>query len=463
MDLITQNLVNFTHTLTYDHLNPKVIHETKRRIIDSVGCAFGAFGSDVQTIVHRAAKLNTLSLSGPPSSGLGGRVIGLPEAVSLDSAVFANGALIRYLDYNDTYLAKEPAHPSDNLAATLTVAAAKHRTGKDLILATVIAYEIQCRFCDVASLRAKGWDHPTYGPYSSSLGAAKLLGATETQMNHIVGIAGVCNNAMRQTRVGHISMWKACAFAAAARGGVNAAVLGTLGFTGPSDIFTGVMGFQKQVSGPFSLPVLATPPETFMLEKTYIKDHPAEYHSQSAIDVAKKMHPKIKDWTRIREIVVDSHDASVDIIGSEPEKWHPKDKETADHSLPYITAVALKYGDVRLEHFTPAYFENKDLMNLVQKVKVERDKRFSALYGDSFGNRVTVRFEDGTELKDEALYPKGHPKNPHTDPELEAKFRSQTSDVLPKAQQDALLAKLWNLDAEGDCAKLFDLMVGPRV
>ncbi len=452
MDPITQSIVTFAHELDYGHLSPSVIHETKRRLIDSIGCAYGAYHSDVSKVVRSAAKLS-------PTSGKGGVVIGQTETVDLSTAVFANGALIRYLDYNDTYLSKEPAHPSDNIAATLTVAASEQKSGKDLILATIIAYEIQCRLCDAASLRAMGWDHVTYGPFSAGLATAKLLDATQDEMTHTVGIAGVCNNAMRQTRVGNISMWKASAFAAAARGGVQAATLAHLGMTGPNDIFTGLMGFQKQVSGPFELGDLSLSPNPFMLERTYIKDHPAEYHSQSAIDIAKQLHTQISDWNMIEKIVVDSHDASVDIIGSEPEKWHPKDKETADHSLPYITAVALMFGDVKLEHFTPTYFKHPELMGLVQKIAVERDSQFSEAYPENgFGNRITITFKDGSTLSDEALFPKGHPQNAHTDDELAQKFRHQ-STVLSLEQQDRLLESLFDLENVEDVSTLFKLMV----
>lgn len=456
-DPITENLVNFAHALRIEGLSQTCIHETKRRILDSIGCAYGAYTSEPAQLVRKAA-LQSKVTPDATAHVIGGRVIGLKDRVSLDSATFANGAMIRYLDYNDTYLSKEPAHPSDNIAATLTVAAALNRKGMDLILATIIAYEIQCRLCDAASLRSKGWDHTTYGPYSSTLATAKLMGADREKMTHAVGIAGVCNNAMRQTRVGNISMWKACAFAAAARGGVQAATLANLGFTGPSEIFVGSMGFQKQISGPFELPALELKPKTFMLEKTYIKDNPAEYHSQSAIDVCKDLHPKIKDIKRIKKVIVQSHDASVDIIGSEPEKWHPKDKETADHSLPYITACALMFGAVELKHFTPEYFANKDLDALVQKTEVERDKQFSALYGDGgFGNRVIVQMEDGTELRGESLYPKGHPKNPHTDEELMNKFRRQCTQ-LSTDKQDRFFETIWKLDKLDTCNTLFDLM-----
>lgn len=455
MEAITQNLSDFAHDLHVARLTDHVVHETKRRVIDSVGCAFGGYPSDVGFIVRQFAQSNIAQ-----SSSRQGRVIGLGNPVNVEAGVFANGAMIRYLDFNDTYLSKEPAHPSDNIAATLTVAASDRKSGMDLILSTVIAYEIQCRLCDAASLRQKGWDHVTYGPFSSGLAAARLMGATRNQMIHTVGLAGVCNNAMRQTRVGNISMWKACAFAAAARGGVQAAALATLGMTGPNDIFSGRMGFQNQVSGAFDLPDLSLDPKPFMLEKTYIKNHPAEYHSQSAIDVAKRMRVEISDWDQVKHIVIDSHDASVDIIGSEPEKWHPKDKETADHSLPYIVAAALMYGDVALKHFSSEFLENKDLLGLVQKIEVRRDKVFSDCYPEGFGNRINITMKDGSTFQDEALYPKGHPKNPHTDEELENKFRNQTT-VLAKEAQDILLEKLWDLENIEDVNSLFDLMVVP--
>jgi 2-methylcitrate dehydratase len=159
--------------------------------------------------------------------------------------------MVRYLDYNDTYLSLEPAHPSDNIAPCVAVTQSNRKTGKDLILATVIAYEIQCRLCDAASLRAGGWDHVTYGALSSALAAAKLWDLSEEQMEQALGLAGVCNITTRQTRTGQISDWKACAFSNAARNGVFAADLARLGLTGPNEIFEGPKAHQAaQPEGP---------------------------------------------------------------------------------------------------------------------------------------------------------------------------------------------------------------------
>src|SRR5207249_92772 len=185
----------------------------------------------------------------------GSIIIGTNHKAPPDWAAFANGCAIRYFDYNDTYLSKEPAHPSDNISAALAAAESVGAGGGELITAIALAYEVQCRLCDAASIRARGWDHVTYGAFSTALASAHL-----------------------------------------------------------------------------------------MILQTSIKYWPAEYHSQSAIEAVLALRKEVGDPVKIKQVIIESHDAAVDIIGSEPEKWKPKTRETADHSLPYITAIALIDG-----------------------------------------------------------------------------------------------------------------------
>ena len=270
-----------------------------------------------------------------------------------DWAAFSNGVHIRYLDCNDTYLSLEPAHPSDNWAAVMAAGQLAGADGKAWIAAAAVAYEVQCRLCDAASIRARGWDHTTYGSISATLAAAMLLKLTHEQTVHALGIAATTGTALRLTRAGELSMWKGCAFAYAARNGVFAALLAADGMTGPAPLFEGDMGFFQQVSGPFTLAKLGGPSAAdWMLPKTSIKFVPAEYHSQSAIAAAFDLRPQIGDPTRIREIEIATFRTAVEIIGKDPEKWRPKTRETADHSLPYCTAVALVDGKVTAEQFT---------------------------------------------------------------------------------------------------------------
>lgn len=340
---LAQRLSAYAAKLRYDDLPPEAVHEVKRRLLDTLGCAMGAYDSEPATIAR--------TLVGTVTSTTPATVIGAGRQTSPEMAAFANGVHFRYLDYNDTYLSLEPAHPSDNFAAVLAVAEPQGSSGKDIITATALAYEIQCRMCDAASIRARGWDHVTYGSFSTSLAAGKLLGLSEEQLTHAQGLAGVPNNAMRQTRVGMLSHWKGCAFANASRNGVFAALLAKHGMTGASEVFEGEMGFFKQVSGPFDLPVLGGGDEPFMINRTYIKFYPAEYHSQSAIDAALELRPHLKSVDEIEAITIETFNAAVEIIGGEPEKWRPTTRETADHSLPYCVAVALTDGRVTLASF----------------------------------------------------------------------------------------------------------------
>ena len=181
---LASRLAAYATGLTFDSLTKEAVHETKRRFIDSFATAVGAMPSEAYAIAKKCALRVS---SNPGASLLGG------GQSSVEWATFVNGLLIRYLDFNDTYLSKEPAHPSDNLAAVLSVGEAVGAKGRDLITAAVLAYEIQCRFCDAASLRKYGVDHVTYGAISSAVAAAKLMRLDPARIAHAVGIAGVCN------------------------------------------------------------------------------------------------------------------------------------------------------------------------------------------------------------------------------------------------------------------------------
>jgi 2-methylcitrate dehydratase len=399
-----------------------------------------------------------------------------------DLAAFANGALVRYLDFNDTYLAKEPAHPSDNIAAVLAVGEAARASGKRVIQAIALAYEVQCRLCDAAALRPRGWDHVTYGPFSSALAVAKVMKLSDAQTLQAVNLAGVANVALRQTRVGDLSMWKACAFSNAARNGVFAAMLAQRGMTGPSPIFEGEKGFMKLVSGPFELPLFAgerprtgtapggrgsvpgglSPP--FKILDTYIKHFPVEYHAQTAVEAALALRAELmaSEGTgvleRVAEIEIGSYDVAIEIIGRDPEKWQPATRETADHSFPYCVAVALLDGRVTLHSFGPTRLKDPVLQGLMKKVRVVRQPEFVVRYPAAMPTRVTVRTESGKTYAKQVDVPLGHPGNPLSDREIEKKFRRLASGRLGRARIDRLIEFVWALDRVRDIGALMPLL-----
>src|ERR1700746_238243 len=281
---LAHQLAEYSCALRFEDLSSEVVHEVKRRVIDSLGCALGAWNEEPCAIARKVAS--------EFSAKRGSTVLGTNHKAPPDWTPFANGCAILYFDYNDTYLSKEPAHPSDNISAALAAAESVGASGREFITAIALAYEVQCRFCDAASLRARGWDHVTYGAFSTALAAAKLMKLDPERTRHAVNIAGVACAAMRQARVGELSHWKGVAFANAARHGVYSALLARAGMTGPAPIFEGQMGFEKElgvslrnVGEKFAVPFPQNPhgPASMILN-TSIKYWPAEYHSQSRFE-----------------------------------------------------------------------------------------------------------------------------------------------------------------------------------
>jgi 2-methylcitrate dehydratase len=319
-----------------------------------------------------------------------------------------------------------------------------------------LAYEVQCRLCDAASIRARGWDHVTYGAFSTALACAHLMKLDAEKTRHAVNIAGVACAAMRQARVGELSHWKGVAFANAARHGVYAALLARAGMTGPAPIFEGQMGFEKQLGVSLGnvgerfvkRPNAASPGEgtAAMILKTSIKYWPAEYHSQSAIEAALSLRKEIGVGVEIKSMTIESHDASVDIIGSEPEKWRPETRETADHSLPYITAIAFIDGEITSKQFEAERFADPKIWKFLENVKVERNAELSALYPGAVANIVHVDLADGRRLTKRVDYPLGHAKNPLKDSEVEGKFRSLAEPAIGEEGARKIVDLVWKLD-----------------
>ncbi|HEU4686554.1 MAG TPA: MmgE/PrpD family protein [Nitrospira sp.] len=465
--MIADRLARYARTLCYDDLPLAVVHEVKRRVLDSLGCALGAWNAPPCRFAAQVAK--TVSMRD------GATLWGTAHKTLPDLAAFANGALVRYLDFNDTYLAKEPAHPSDNIPAILAAGESVHASGKRVIQAVALAYEVQCRLCDAAALRPRGWDHVTYGPFSSALAAAKVMKLSEAHTIQAVNLAGVANIALRQTRVGDLSMWKACAFSNAARNGLFAAMLAQRGMTGPSPIFEGEKGFMKLVSGPLELPPFAAErgpagrrdgneSARFKILDTYIKRYPVEYHAQTAVDAALALRRAlieaegVQAVQRLSDIEIGSYDVAIEIIGRDPEKWQPATRETADHSFPYCVAIALLDGRVTLQSFAPKRIQDPAVREVMKKIRVVREPEFTDRYPEAMPTRVTAKSEGGKLYTEQVDIPLGHPANPLSDRDLELKARRLGAGRLDRARMDRLIRLVWRLDHVTDVGDLLRLL-----
>ena len=450
---LAERLARYALSLKYPKLDARTVRETKGRMVDALGCAIGAFGERPVVLARKAvAKL------GPAR---GATILGTPSATSPDLAAVVNGLMVRYFDYNDTYLSKEPAHPSDNLAPCFAVGETEGSTGKEVIAAAVAAYEIQCRLCDAADIRHRGWDHVNYGLVSTSLAASKLMGLGASEATHAVNIALNAHLAMRQVRAGELSMWKGASFANAARNGVFAAALAKEGMTGPAPIFEGEMGFFRQVSGPFELDVKGFGGNggSYKVNETYVKYWPAEYHAQTAIWAALELRKKVGKPEEVESVTVETHEAGYTILGKDREKWEPKTKETADHSLPYIVAMALLKGTVDNSTYSDRNLSDPRNLAFAGRVRVAEDPGLTSMYpARGMPNRVKVRTAGGREATAQVDVPRGHPLNPMSTEEIEEKFLRLASPRLGEKRARDALGHLWRLEEEKDLSGVLGLL-----
>ena len=453
MDKIVDYLCDYTRSLAFGDLPTEVVRQAKRLLVDTLGCAIGGYASEPSKIARALA--DTISSRQPAT------VLGSGQQTSLDLATFANGVMIRYLDFNDGYTSKESGHPSDAIAAVLSPAEIVHGDGKSVITATVLAYEVFCRLCDAVSVRSRGFDHVTVGVMASTAAAAKALGLTPEHTAQAFNLSIAANNALYQTRIGDVSLWKGCAFANASRNAVFAAQLAAHGLTGPAPIFEGPGGFFAAVSGaPFALEPFGGQGRPFKMLDCTVKRYPLGLYSQTVVEAALQARQQLGDVSvdEIKEVNIQTLQTAVNIMAGDAEKWHPNNRETADHSMPYTTAVALMYGTVEPRHFSPECWQDPRLMELVQKVKVSVSEEANRRAPEAMLSIVEIVTSTGERLTAEVPYHRGHYKNPMSDQEIEAKFRRLAAEWLTAGQIDTLLHHLWNLEQVPDIGEVIQMV-----
>jgi len=273
---LVDELASFVSAADYSQLSESAREQAKIRKLDALGCAIGALGAPVTNTIAAQNE----DFGGSPRCILigGGRT-------APDRATFYNSALVRFLDFNDSYLAKgETCHPSDNLAAVLAACEYAGRNGKDFLTSLAVAYQVQCRLSDVAPVRAKGFDHTTQGAYAVAAGVAKALHLDQEKIANAIAIAGTAYNALRVTRTGALSNWKGLAYPNTAMGATHAAFLAMRGITGPREVFEGNKGFMDAITGPFTIDWSKENMEK--IAQTVVKRYNAEIHSQATIEGA---------------------------------------------------------------------------------------------------------------------------------------------------------------------------------
>lgn len=437
MDSIVNSIFRHVGDVDSKSLEMRVSDEIKKRIADSIITSYGAREAQPVAIEKRALL---------PSSGKYNSPVYFTGAkASVETSTFINGSMTRYLDYNDTYLSKEALHPSDNVPPLLSMAYALELRGKEAIKAVSVAYDTVAALSDAVSIRDRGWDHVAYISISSAAGLGMLLGFDDRKFENLLNLAINNNISLRQTRAGELSMWKGCTAADASRNSVFAALLAMEGFTGPSPIFTGEMGFFKQVSGEFDLDI-----GHGMVLKTMIKNFPVEYHAMSAAEVANNLRGRIEG--KIRKIDVETFEVAHKIIIKDPEKLRPKTRETADHSMPYIVAYTLKNGAPGPDSYNDAYLKDGEILKLIDLSTYTVTQRFNDMYPENLPVKIRVETDKGA-YEEEMAFPKGHFRRPYTWEDLQQK------GTLVMGEDNSRILVSFMKDFEGkDVKELFEVI-----
>ena len=450
MPTLAEKMGDYAATLKYEDLPPQVVHQCKRMIVDTIGCALGGYDSEPSRIAQEYAATVT---STQPAT-----LLCSCRQTSPELAVFANGVMIRYLDYNDGYIGLEAGHPSDSIAALISAAEIGRASGREMIVATAIIYEIFCRMCDIVNFKPMGFDHTTIGAMASVLCAARLMGLTQEQITTALNLTVAANVSLYQTRIGNVSMWKGCAYANASRNAMFYAQMAARGVTGPSPVFEGRGGYFVAVTRkPFELAPFGGKGQPFKVMDCLIKRFPLGQYSQSVVQAALEARAKVKNLDDVAEIHVRTLHTAIEMMAGDPDKWKPHNRETADHSMPYTAGVALKYGALDLKYFDDPYLHDPALLDLVGRIKCSVSEEANSREPEAMLCDLDLMFRNGKREAIRVEYHRGHPKNPMSDAEIAEKFRSLAGDQLPKAQTDKLLAQLWDLDKLTDVRELIAL------
>ncbi len=446
-----EQLAAFVERSSYDGLSEAACLQIKIRLLDGIGCAIGAVEGEPIRLVR--AQIEDFGVGGQCTLIGGGRT-------SPDRAALYNGALVRYLDFNDSYLAKgETCHPSDNIGAVFAASEYMGGTGRDFMTALAVAYQVQCRLSDVAPVRDKGFDHTVQGSYAVAAGVSKALGLDKTRTANAIAICGTAFNALRVTRTGLLSHWKGMAYPNTAFGCTHAAFLAMRGITGPAEVFEGNKGFMDSIAGKFEIDWDREDLER--VTRTVLKKYNAEVHSQSALEgiiELKEAHPfKPED---IESIEIEIFDVSFHIIGGgeEGDKTIVLTKEQADHSLPYMLAVALLDGQVMPEQYRLERIQQQDVQTLLRKVIVKPSREFSRRFPEEVPCRITVRLYDGRVLVKEKEDYEGFYTRPMSWERVIRKFESLCAPYLKRSQCREVEEAIFKLESirVADLAKLLE-------
>ena len=451
---IARRMADFALELKYEELPDEVIEEVKRYLYDSIGCAFGGYqDSDVKGLSDIY-----MDMGGKPEATLIGSGVKLPAA----NATFLNSLMVRALDFNDIYWKDDPSHPSDIIPAALAMGERQGSTLKEIIVAIVLAYEFEQRLCLYAKpgIRERKWHHATLTQFVSPIVAGRLLGLTAEQMENAIGISGGHNFTPGAAAAGQLSMMKNTVDPMAVQSGIIAALMAEKGYTGTKAIFEGKEGL-NDIMGPGwdEDALLGGLGESYKILECSMKAFPTEALTHSHITCALKI---VRDHDvkpeEIVEIKVTTIARAVDIL-FDSEKYNPKNRETADHSLPYVIAAAVVDRKITTDQFNDERINDPVIRSVLPKIVGEASDEFERMFPDKQPSKVVITLTDGSSYKAEVDYPKGDPREPMTQEDLDLKFESLTSKLMDDEKREKIKSTIWNLETLDSMEELMNELI----
>lgn len=451
-ETITAKMARWTADLKYEHIGADAVHEARRYLLDSLGCAFGGLRQEDAEIA-----LDVLEEIGGKGNVT---ILGTGKKTDAVTASLANALMVRVMDYNDIYWQQDPSHPSDIIPAALACGERAGGNGKDLIVGIVLGHEFEMRFCEAAfpGIRERGWHHATLTAFVSPMVAGWMLGLDWEKIQHAIGISASRHSTLGAVTAGKLTMMKNTVDPMATQSGVLAALLAEKGYTGPEHVVDGKEGLTHCFGPEWKLNILTDGlGDSWRIEKCGMKAFPTEALTHAPISATLDIIIE-NDLTpdQVKEVHISSLARAADIL-ADPSKYDPRSKETADHSLPYVIAAAIVDRQV-----TPAQFEQERIMNdkireQLNKVVVVADPEIEAVFPELQRVKVKVTTTDGKEFEKQLDYPKGDPRNPLTDTEIEDKFDALATPVLSDDARKRLKEAVWNLEDLGSITELMDL------
>ncbi|HJT00297.1 MAG TPA: MmgE/PrpD family protein [Terriglobales bacterium] len=450
---VTAEMARWAAELKFAQLSEDAVYQAKRFLLDSLGCALGGYQQHDVKIALQV--LDETAGAGPAT------VIGTGKKMDAVSASLANALMIRCMDYNDIYWKQDPSHPSDIFPAALACCERAKSDGRELIVGLVLGHEFECRFCEAAvpGIRERGWHHATLTAFVSPIVAGRALHLNWEQIQHAIGISASRHATLGAVTAGKLTMMKNTVDPMATQSGVLAALLAEKGYTGPEHVVDGKEGLAHCLGPEWKLDVLTDSlGDSWRITQCGMKAFPTEVLTHTPIsavlDLVREHDLKPEEVERIR---IRSLARAADIL-SDPSKYDPRSKETADHSLPYVIAAALVDRQVTPLQFTPEKIMDSAIRAQLRKVEVVADPEIEKLFPALQRVIVTIRTSGGKEFTKQLDFPKGDPRNPLTDREIEEKFTALAEGVLSKGAQQKLKDAVWKLEKLRSASELMRLL-----